>query len=163
MKPRTILYPCAAPDRGITRQRAKAERAGLTIDKLISDEGPSDKALFNSFKPGDTLIVPWVQCLGRNYDELAEAVRALMNRGVLSRTVVGTLVFNGATANPIRKVVREAMISVMAALAEAQGEATKAAWAPGRAPRRYATSEAELFTSTTSCRRRHDRCSRWYN
>ena len=50
-----------------------------------------------------------------------------MNEGVVVKTVINTMVFDGSTTDPIQKAVRDAMIAFMAATAQAQAEATKAA------------------------------------
>ena len=54
-----------------------------------------------------------------------------MNEGVVVRTVINTMVFDGSTTDPIQKAVRDAMIAFMAATAQAQAEATKAAQKAG--------------------------------
>jgi putative DNA-invertase from lambdoid prophage Rac len=43
------------------------------------------------------------------------------------RTVINGMTFDGATTDPIAKAVRDALIAFMAATAQAQAEATKAA------------------------------------
>src|SRR5271168_2268241 len=50
-----------------------------------------------------------------------------MNEGVVVKTVINMMTFDGATTDPIQKAVRDAMIAFMAATAQAQAEATKAA------------------------------------
>ena len=54
-----------------------------------------------------------------------------MRRGVIVRTVINGLVFDGATKDPMQKAVRDALIAFMAATAEAQAEATREAQKAG--------------------------------
>ncbi len=51
--------------------------------------------------------------------------------GVVIRTVINSLTFDGATTDPMQAAVRDALISFMAATAQAQGEATKEAQKAG--------------------------------
>jgi putative DNA-invertase from lambdoid prophage Rac len=64
-----------------------------------------------------------------------------MNEGVVVKTVINAMVFDGSTADPIQKAVRDAMIVFMAATAQAQAEATKAAQRAGIA---HAKQQAEV-------------------
>jgi hypothetical protein len=54
-----------------------------------------------------------------------------MLRGVVIKTVINGMTFDGATKDAVRKAVRDALIAFMAATAQAQGEATKAAQRAG--------------------------------
>jgi putative DNA-invertase from lambdoid prophage Rac len=54
-----------------------------------------------------------------------------MGRGVIIRTVINNFTFDGATTDPMQKAVRDALIGFMAAMAQAQAEATKAAQRAG--------------------------------
>ncbi len=82
-------------------------------------------------RSGDTLVVRWVDRLGRNYADVTETIRQFMGRGVIVRTVINGLVFDGATKDPMQKAVRDALIAFMAATAEAQAEATREAQRAG--------------------------------
>jgi putative DNA-invertase from lambdoid prophage Rac len=73
------------------------------------------------------LLKRWVDHLGRNYDDVAETIREFMRRGVVIRTVINDMTFDGATKEPMQKAVRDALIAFMAATAQAQAEATRAA------------------------------------
>jgi DNA invertase Pin-like site-specific DNA recombinase len=66
------------------------------------------------------LVVRWVDRLGRNYDDVCETIREFMRRGVVIRTVINNMTFDGATQDPVQKAVRDALIAFMAATA--QGE-----------------------------------------
>jgi DNA invertase Pin-like site-specific DNA recombinase len=54
-----------------------------------------------------------------------------MRRGVVIRTVINNMTFDGAAKDPMRQAVRDALIAFMAATAQAQAEATKEAQRAG--------------------------------
>ncbi len=88
------------------------------------------------------LLVRWVDRLGRNYDDVTDAIRTFMKMGVVVKTVISPMSFDGATTDPIQQATRDAMIAFMAATAQAQAEATKEAQRAGIAavkgdPRKY--------------------------
>jgi len=80
---------------------------------------------------GDVLVVRWLDRLGRNYEDVTETIRAFMARGVFVKTVINNFTFDGATKDAMQKAVRDALIGFMAAMAEAQAEATKEAQRAG--------------------------------
>ena len=94
-------------------------------------ERPEGKRLFNKLRRGDVLVVRWIDRLGRNYDDVADSIREFMRRGVVIRTVINNMTFDGATKDPMQKAVRDALIAFMAATAQAQAEATRAAQRAG--------------------------------
>ena len=69
--------------------------------------------------------------LGRNYQDVTDTIRAFMRRGVVVRTVITAMEFDGATTDPMKQAVRDALIAFMAASAQAQAEATKEAQRAG--------------------------------
>ena len=83
------------------------------------------RRLFDILRAGDTLVVRWVDRLGRNYRDVTDTIREFMRRGVVIRTVINNMTFDGATRDPMQQAVRDALIAFMAASAEAQAEATK--------------------------------------
>jgi len=135
----TILYArVSTSDQTIDHQRDQAERAGFKIDRVIEDDGvsgvntsfadrPGGARLLDVVREGDTVVVRWVDRLGRNYQDVTDTIRALMRKGVIVRTVINNMTFDGATSDPMQAAVRDALIGFMAATAEAQAEATKAA------------------------------------
>ena len=139
----TVLYArVSTSEQTIDHQRSQAEAAGFSIDAVVADEGVSgtstrlkDRAqgrrLFDLLRRGDTLVVRWVDRLGRNYKDVCDTIRELMERGVVVRTVIHGLSFDGATADPMQQAVRDALIGFMAALSQAQAEATKEAQRAG--------------------------------
>jgi putative DNA-invertase from lambdoid prophage Rac len=139
----TILYArVSTVEQTIDHQLAQARAAGFVIDEVVADNGvsgvatrlierPEGRRLFDKLRAGDTLVVRWVDRLGRNYDDVCDTIRQFMGRGVIVRTVINAMTFDGATTNPIAKAVRDALIAFMAATAQAQAEATKAAQRAG--------------------------------
>ena len=139
----TILYArVSTSDQTIGLQKTQAEQAGFSIDHVLADNGvsgvsttlrerPEGKRLYDMLRKGDTLVVRWVDRLGRNYQDVTEAIREFMGRGVIIRTVINNMTFDGATKDPIQMAVRDALIGFMAATAQAQHEATKASQRAG--------------------------------
>jgi DNA invertase Pin-like site-specific DNA recombinase len=87
--------------------------------------------LFDLLRAGDTLVVRWVDRLGRNYQDVSDNIRAFMRRGVVIKTIINGMTFDGATKDPMQQAVRDALIGFMAALSQAQAEATKEAQKAG--------------------------------
>lgn len=135
----TILYArVSTSDQTIDHQRAHAEAAGFQIDRVIDDNGvsgvktafadrPGGARLLDVIREGDVVVVRWVDRLGRNYQDVTDTIRMLMRRGVIVRTVINNMTFDGSTSDPMQAAVRDALIGFMAATAQAQAEATKEA------------------------------------
>ena len=94
-------------------------------------ERPEGKRLFDILRAGDTLVVRWVDRLGRNYTDVVDTIREFMRRGVVIKTVINGMTFDGSTTDPMQQAVRNALITFMAATAQAQAEATKSAQRAG--------------------------------
>ncbi|MEQ1943871.1 recombinase family protein [Mesorhizobium sp. VNQ89] len=141
--PKIVLYArVSTSDQTLDHQRHQAEAAGFKIDKVIADHGvsgvstkladrPQGKRLFDLLAPGDTLVVRWVDRLGRDYRDVSNSIRHFMDEGVVVKTVINGMTFDGSTKDPIQQAVRDALIAFMAALAEAQAVATKEAQKAG--------------------------------
>lgn len=139
----TILYArVSTADQTLAHQKTQAEKAGFDIDQVIADEGvsgvsvafsdrPQAARLFDILRAGDVLVCRWVDRLGRDYDDVKNTINALMNKGVVVKTVINGFTFDGAAKDPIQKAVRDSLIAFMAATAQAQAEATKAAQRAG--------------------------------
>jgi putative DNA-invertase from lambdoid prophage Rac len=108
----------------------------------VSDEGVSGiatklcereqgKRLFDMLRAGDTLVVRWVDRLGRNYTDVVDTIREFMRRGVIIKAVINGMTFDGSTTDPMQQAVRDALIAFMAATAQAQAEAAKSAQRAG--------------------------------
>lgn len=141
--PHTILYArVSTSDQTIEHQQTQAEKAGFKIDEVVCDQGVSGvttrfadreggKRLLDKVRPNDVLLCRWVDRLGRNYCDVTQTIRDLMAKGVVVKTVINGMTFDGATTDPIQMAIRDAMIGFMAATAQAQIEATKSAQLAG--------------------------------
>lgn len=140
---RTIFYArVSTAEQNSSHQVAQAEAAGFTFDKVVIDHGvsgvavplaerPEGKRLFDMLHRGDTLVVRWVDRLGRNYQDVTDTIRHFMREGVIIKTIINGLTFDGATTDPMQAAVRDALIGFMAATAQSQAEATKEAQKAG--------------------------------
>lgn len=140
---KTILYVrVSTSEQTSDHQLAQALKAGFQVDNVVTDQGISGattkladreggKRLFDMLREGDTLVVRWVDRLGRNYQDVTDTIREFINRGVTIKTVINGMVFDGTTTDPTQKAIRDALIGFMAAMAEAQAEATKEAQRAG--------------------------------
>jgi putative DNA-invertase from lambdoid prophage Rac len=145
----------------------QAKAAGFVIDEVIADNGvsgiatrltdrPEGRRLFDKLRAGDTLVVRWVDRLGRNYEDVCDAIRHFMRRGVVIRTVINNFTFDGSTKNPMEQAVRDALIAFMAAMAQAQAEASKAAQRAGIEHARAKDGAAYLGRKPSYTRRQFD-------
>ncbi len=123
-------------EQNLDHQIAQAQAAGFEIDEIIADHGisgvsttlaerPQGKRLFDKLRVGDTLLVRWVDRLGRNYRDVTDTIRHFIRQGVVIRTVINGMIFDGSTSDPMQQAVRDSLISFMAAMSQAQAEATK--------------------------------------
>lgn len=140
---RTIFYArVSTAEQNSSHQVAQAEAAGFTFDKVVIDHGvsgvavplaerPEGKRLFDMLHRGDTLVVRWVDRLGRNYQDVTDTIRHFMREGVIIKTIINGLTFDGATTDPMQAAVRDALIGFMAATAQSQVEVTKEAQKAG--------------------------------
>lgn len=152
----TVLYArVSTEEQNIEHQRIQAEAEGFIIDHVIADHGVSGvstalinrtegKRLFDMLRKGDTLVVRWVDRLGRNYQDVTDTIRHFMRQGVIIRTVINKMTFDGSTQDPIQQAVRDALIAFMAATAQAQAEATKEAQKAGIAAAKAGDGKAYL-------------------
>ncbi|WP_371157520.1 recombinase family protein [Jannaschia sp. 2305UL9-9] len=140
---RTVLYArVSTAEQNIDHQKTQAEAAGFTIDDVVADLGtsgisttlaerPEGRRLADMLRRGDTLVVRWVDRLGLNYQDVTDTIRMFMRQGVVVRTVINNMTFDGATTDPMQEAVRDALIAFMVATAQAQAEATKEAQKAG--------------------------------
>jgi DNA invertase Pin-like site-specific DNA recombinase len=96
------------------------------VSTLFADR-PNGKRLFDIVREGDTLLVRWVDRLGRNYSDVRDAIQEFMRRGVVVRTVINGLTFDGSARDPMQQAVRDALIGFLAATAQSNAEAIKEA------------------------------------
>ena len=140
---KTVLYVrTSTSEQTIEHQLSQAKRAGFTFDDVIEDQGvsgvstplaerPNGKRLFDLLRDGDTLVVRWVDRLGRNYDDIQKNIRLFLDRGVTIRTVINGMTFDAKPPDAMAKAIRDAMLSFMSAMAEAQALAMKEAQSAG--------------------------------
>ena len=76
-------------------------------------------------------MVRWVDRLGRNYQDVTDAVREFIRRGIRVETVINRMTFDGTTTDPVQQAIRDSLIAFMAAMAQAQAEVTKEAQKAG--------------------------------
>ncbi len=150
---KTILYSrVSTSEQTSAHQLEQAKAAGFDIEDIVTDHGTSGvstklaerengKRLFDMLREGDTLVVRWVDRLGRNYGDVTDTIREFLNRGVTIKTVINGMVFDAQPKTAMDKAVRDALIGFMAAQAEAQAQATKEAQAAGIAHHRATSPE----------------------
>src|SRR6476646_1700354 len=95
---RTALYArVSTAEQTLAHQRAQAEAAGFHLDEVVADHGisglsttladrPEARRLSDMLRAGDTLVVRWVDRLGRNYRDVTDTIRGFIRRGVIVRT-----------------------------------------------------------------------------
>ena len=140
---KTVLYcRVSTADQTLEHQLTQAEAAGFRFDEVVADHGisgvrialrdrPEGRRLFDMLRAGDTLVVRWVDRLGRNYADVTDTIREFIRRSVIVRTVINGLTFDGATKDPMQQAVRDSLIAFMAATAQAQAEIIKEAQKAG--------------------------------
>ena len=142
---KTIFYTCLSKrELPLKQQIDDARRSGFEFDdnNVLFDEGlsgsslplrerPQGGRLFATLQAGDTLLVRWLDRLGRNYKDAADTVRELMEHGVVTCTVIGGLKLDAAVTDPMQEAKLHAHISFLAALAEAQAGSLKIAQQAG--------------------------------
>lgn len=136
---KVVLYArVSTTDQNLAHQEAQARTAGFQITDVVADHGvsgvstrlherPNGRRLFDMLRGGDTLVVRWVDRLGRNYEDVTDTMREFIRRGVVIKTVINGLTFDGATTDPMQRAVRDALIGFMAAMAQAEAEVKKEA------------------------------------
>ena len=109
---RTVLYArVSTAEQTLAHQRAQAEAAGFHLDEVVADHGisglsttladrPEGRRLFDMLRAGDTLVVRWVDRLGRNYRDVTDTIREFMRRGVVIRTASTEWYLTGQRRTP---------------------------------------------------------------
>ncbi|PKR88125.1 recombinase [Pleomorphomonas diazotrophica] len=136
---KVVLYArVSTKDQNLSLQEVQARAAGFEITDVVADHGvsgvstklaerPNGRRLFDMLRAGDTLVVRWVDRLGRNYEDVTDTMREFMRRGVIIKTVINGFTFDGATKDPMQRAVRDSLIGFMAAMAQAEDEVRKEA------------------------------------
>jgi DNA invertase Pin-like site-specific DNA recombinase len=140
---KTVLYcRVSTIDQTLAHQRSQAEAVGFKPDLVLADHGvsgvstrlcdrPEGRRLFDVLREGDTLVVRWLDRLGRNYADVTDTIRQFIRRGIKIATVINRMTFDGRTQDPMKMAVRDALIGFMAATAQAQAEVIKEAQRAG--------------------------------
>ena len=139
----TVLYcRVSTLDQTVEHQRTQAHQDGFKPDLVLADHGvsgistrlcerPEGRRLFDILREGDTLVVRWVDRLGRNYEDVTDTIREFIRRGIRIETVINRMVFDGTTTDPMQQAIRDSLIAFMAAMAQSQAEVTKEAQKAG--------------------------------
>jgi putative DNA-invertase from lambdoid prophage Rac len=140
---KTVLYcRVSTVDQTLDHQRTQALQVGFTPDLVLADHGvsgistrlcerPEGRRLFDILRGGDTLVVRWVDRLGRNYEDVTDTVREFIRRGIRIETVINRMTFDGTTTDPMQQAIRDSLLAFMAAMSQAQAEVTKEAQKAG--------------------------------
>lgn len=140
---KTVLYVrVSTAEQTSGHQLVQAREAGFQIDDehVITDHGVSGvsvrladrdqgRRLFDLLQPNDTLLVRWVDRLGRNYEDVKEVIETFNRKGVTVRTVINRMTFEAdhKLTDPTMKAARAAILAFMSALAEADATAKREA------------------------------------
>jgi putative DNA-invertase from lambdoid prophage Rac len=140
---KTVLYcRVSTVDQTLDHQRTHAHQNGFKPDLVLADHGvsgvstrlcerPEGRRLFDILREGDTLVVRWVDRLGRNYQDVTDTVREFIRRGIRVETVINRMTFDGTTTDPMQQAIRDSLVAFMAAMSQAQAEVTKEAQKAG--------------------------------
>lgn len=149
---RTVLYAATASgDHALDDLTSVAASAGITIEEVVCDRGSTirlplhererGERLTDILHTGDTLVVRWLDDLGLIYADICDALHQLMAVGIIVRTIVGGLVFDGSARDPVERSRRDSMLDLLDAMGQAHAEATRGAQRAGidraRAEQRY--------------------------
>lgn len=140
-KPKTVLYVrVSTAEQTSEHQVTQAREAGYNIrdEYTIIDHGVSGvstrleerdqgKRLFDLLQAGDTLVVRWVDRLGRNYKDVSATMRKFLDKGVTIQTLTNSMKFDAHLDDPLQLAARDAMLVFMSALAAANATALKEA------------------------------------
>ena len=144
-KPKTVLYVrVSTAEQTSAHQVEQARAEGFDVEDrfVIVDHGVSGvstklaerdqgKRLFDLLNDGDTLLVRWVDRLGRDYRDVSDTMRLFLLRGVTIKTVINRMTFDATLTDPLQLAARDAMLAFMAALADADAKAKKEARTAG--------------------------------
>lgn len=140
---KTVLYVrVSTAEQTSAHQITQAREAGFVIDdeNVLTDHGVSGvstklverdqgRRLPDLLRMGDTLVVRWVDRLGRNYADVKTTIEDFNRRGVTVCTVINRMEFKPdcQLPDPTMRAARDAMLAFMSALAEADATAKREA------------------------------------
>lgn len=139
---RTVLYAATAcGDHALDDLTSVAASAGITIEEVVCDRGSTirlplhereyGQRLPDILHTGDTLVVRWIDDLGLTHADICDALRRLMTVGIIVRTIVGGVVFDGAARDPVERSRRDSMLGLLDATGQASMDATRQAQRAG--------------------------------
>ncbi|MCL1039471.1 recombinase family protein [Shewanella submarina] len=97
----------------------------LYIDHGVSGTVPANERpelgalLKHGLRSGDTLVVWWVDRLGRDYDDVGQVMRDLLHKGVTIKTINQGMTFS-YTGGTQQKMVTDMLITMLVGMAEAE-------------------------------------------
>lgn len=140
---KTVLYVrCSTAEQTSAHQITQARDAGFVFDDahVITDHGVSGisvalkardqgKRLFDLLQPGDTLLVRWVNRIGRDYLDVKTNIESFLQRGVTVKTVINNMVFHPdhVLKDPMQIAARDAVLAFMVGIAAAEAIASREA------------------------------------
>jgi hypothetical protein len=72
--------------------------------RLGRESGPTGR------QRGDTLVVRWIDWLGRNYADVTDTIREFIRRQIRIETIINRITFDGTTTDPMQQAARDALI-----------------------------------------------------
>jgi DNA invertase Pin-like site-specific DNA recombinase len=140
-KQKIVLYVrVSTAEQTSEHQITQAFDAGYIVNEehIIIDHGVSGvstkleerdqgKRLFDLLQAGDTLLVRWVDRLGRNYKDVSTTMRKFLDKGVTIQTLTNNMKFDAHLDDPLQLAARDAMLVFMSALAAANATALREA------------------------------------
>ncbi|EMI4393423.1 recombinase family protein [Vibrio parahaemolyticus] len=139
------------PDAEITTEKVSGtvpakERAGLSV-------------LLGKLRKGDTLVVWWVDRLGRDYRDAESTIRELLDRGVCIKTINQGLTFSYSSKDDdMQNMVTDIQITMLTAMAAAERKNRLASAEAGRqALKANPAKWAEKFQGRKANTKQHQR------
>tara|TARA_R110002110_G_scaffold21167_26_gene84529 strand:+ start:883 stop:1548 length:666 start_codon:yes stop_codon:yes gene_type:complete len=167
---KTVLYVrVSTAEQTSAHQLDQARAAGFQIEDrhVITDHGVSGvkvplkerdqgRRLFDLLQTGDTLVVRWVNRLGRDYKDVKRTIESFLERGVTVRTVINHMTFepDHKLPDPTQRAARDAVLAFMSAMAEAEATAAREAREAGV---RHALAQPDASTKYRGKRPSYDR------
>ncbi|MFW1122531.1 recombinase family protein [Vibrio parahaemolyticus] len=139
------------PDAEITTEKVSGtvparERAGLSV-------------LLGKLRKGDTLVVWWVDRLGRDYRDAESTIRELLDRGVCIKTINQGLTFSYSSKDDdMQNMVTDIQITMLTAMAAAERKNRLASAEAGRQTLKANPAKwAEKFQGRKANTKQHQR------
>lgn len=103
---------------------SKYPKASITIEHGVSGtvpakERPELARLLDKLRKGDTLVVWWIDRLGRDYHDAENVIRELLQKGVCIKTINQDMIF-AYTGNDMQDMTTNIQITMVTAMAAAE-------------------------------------------